>query len=196
MLYRSYFSLNSPFPPSCTVWKELMLLLAEQLFLPCSHSLRERNKLCKSSCWQLKWLLVHSQWVWLHHTVMNVTVSGMVLSKHHFTTRQCRELDKRNPSTWGRVLPKQAGMMDVVPMQGETVCKAEQCWTWASILSLIWGAKKQICSWEKLFTFFFIFLTICEVWELGPDPMSKVVMFSHSGDFTCFKARARHWCLR
>lgn len=69
MLYRTYFSLNSPFPPSCTVWKELMLLLAEQLFLPCSHSLRERNKLCKSSCWQLKWLLVHSQWVWLHHTV-------------------------------------------------------------------------------------------------------------------------------
>lgn len=69
MLYRTSFSLTPSFHPPCSVWKELRLLLAKQLFLPCSHYLSKRNKLCKSSCWQFKWLLVCSQWVWLHHTV-------------------------------------------------------------------------------------------------------------------------------
>ena len=133
------------------------------MFSHWSHSLRERSKLCKSFCWQLRWFLVRSQWVWLHHTVNERDgKQGGVL----WTPLYCLLVPQgrqRNSSTQGGVLPKQTAMMDVVSLQGEAGHTRAVLDMGKYFFAYVGGAAKQTCSWAEP-------SAICEVWESGAWP--------------------------
>lgn len=120
---------------------------------------------------------------------MNVIVSGMVLSKHHFTTCQCCELDKRNPSTWGCCQSKQEWWMRS-PCKGRQCAKQRSAGPGQAFFFLFGGLRSKFVAGQTSSAIFFMLLTVCAVWELGPNPTFKVVMFRHNGDFTCFKVTA------